>query len=104
MKGQTEEKLHQKNDFFLSETNTNNGRNTQKKKKERKDDAREAVVVAEMERLKLGPTEMWSCLVLHREDILVPVLVFYEFFPLQNLNQTRKIHKKSFKEPPFLLK
>jgi hypothetical protein len=48
MKGQTER------NFFLSETNTNTGRNTQKKKKkERKDDAREeAVVVAEMERLK----------------------------------------------------
>lgn len=56
MKGQTER------NFFLSETNTNTGRNTQKKKKkERKDDAREeAVVVAEMERLKLGPTEMWT--------------------------------------------
>ena len=48
-------------------------RNTQKKKKkkERKDDAREAVVVAKMERLKLGPTEMWTGLVLHRADILV---------------------------------
>ena len=57
MKGQTER------NFFLSETNTNTGRNTQKKKKkkERKDDAREeAVVLAEMERLKLGPTEMWT--------------------------------------------
>ena len=51
--------------FFLSETNTNTGRNTRKKKKkrERKDDAREdrPFVVAEMERVKLGPTkEMWT--------------------------------------------
>lgn len=94
MKGQTEEKLHKKNDFFLSEKNTNNGRNTQKKKKERKDDAREAVVVAEMERLKLGPTEIWTGLVLHREDILVRVLVFFMNFSSSKLKSDKKNSQK----------
>ena len=73
--------------FFLSETNTNTGRNTRKKKKkkkERKDDAREeaVVVVAETERrVKLGPTEMWTtwdwCCIFC-EDILV--LFEYSYF------------------------
>lgn len=90
MKGQTER------NFFLSETNTNTGRNTQKKKKkkERKDDAREAVVVAEMERLKLGPTEIWTGLVLHREDILVRVLVFFMNFSSSKLKSDKKNSQK----------
>ena len=98
--------------FFLSETNTNTGRNTRKKKKkkkERKDDAREeaVVVVAETERrVKLGPTEMWTtwdwCCIFC-EDILVlfEYSYFTALFRVSKLfnPQTRKIHKKSCKEP-----
>jgi CO dehydrogenase/acetyl-CoA synthase beta subunit len=79
MKGQTEEKLHQKNDTFFSpirkreeeEYTEEEEEEREKRRRERGPTVVVVVVVAEMERLKLGPTEMWTGLVLHRADILV---------------------------------
>ena len=44
-----------------------------KKKKEKEEAVVEAVMeaVAEMERLKLGPTKVWTGLVLHHKDVFV---------------------------------
>ena len=49
-----------------------------KKKREKEEAAKEAV--KEMERLKLGPSEMWTGLVLHHKDVFVShVLVEIEY-------------------------
>ena len=45
------------------------GAQKRKKRKEKEELAREAV--EEMERLKLGPTELWTGLVLHHKDVFV---------------------------------
>jgi hypothetical protein len=45
------------------------GAQKRKKKKEKEKAAKEAV--AEMERLKLGPTKLWTGLVLHHKDVFV---------------------------------
>ena len=45
------------------------GAQKRKKKKEREEAIKEAA--ADMERLKLGPTELWTGLVLHHKDIFV---------------------------------
>ena len=45
------------------------GAQKRKKRKEKEKAAKEAV--AEMERLKLGPTKLWTGLVLHHKDVFV---------------------------------
>ena len=45
------------------------GAQKRKKKKEREKAAAEAL--ADMERLKLGPTKLWTGLVLHLKDVFV---------------------------------
>ena len=45
------------------------GAQKRKKRKEKEELAKEAV--EEMERLKLGPTELWTGLVLHHKDVFV---------------------------------
>ena len=45
------------------------GAQKRKKKREKEDAAKEAA--ADMERLKLGPTKMWTGLVLHHKDVFV---------------------------------
>ena len=45
------------------------GAQKRKKKREKEEAAKEAV--AEMERLKLGPTKIWTGLVLHHKDVFV---------------------------------
>ena len=45
------------------------GAQKRKKRKEKEKAAKEAV--AEMERLKLGPTKIWTGLVLHHKDVFV---------------------------------
>ena len=45
------------------------GTQKRKKRKEKEKAAKEAV--AEMERLKLGPTKLWTGLVLHHKDVFV---------------------------------
>ena len=45
------------------------GAQKRKKKKEKEEAAKEAA--ADMERLKLGPTKIWTGLVLHHEDVFV---------------------------------
>ena len=45
------------------------GAQKRKKKKEREKAAAEAL--ADMERLKLGPTKLWTGLVLHHKDVFV---------------------------------
>ena len=49
------------------------GAQKRKKKKEKEEAVVEAVMeaVAEMERLKLGPTKVWTGLVLHHKDVFV---------------------------------
>ena len=43
----------------------------QKRKKKREKEAAVKEAVAEMERLKLGPTKIWTGLVLHHKDVFV---------------------------------
>ena len=45
------------------------GAQKRKKKKEKEEAMKEAV--ADMERLKLGPTKLWTGLVLHHKDVFV---------------------------------
>ena len=45
------------------------GAQKRKKKKEKEEAMKEAL--AEMERLKLGPSELWTGLVLHHKDVFV---------------------------------
>ena len=45
------------------------GAQKRKKKKEKEEAVKEAA--AEMERLKLGPTKLWTGLVLHHKDVFV---------------------------------
>ena len=45
------------------------GAQKRKKKKEKEAAVKEAV--ADMERLKLGPTKLWTGLVLHHKDVFV---------------------------------
>ena len=45
------------------------GAQKRKKKKEKEEAAKEAA--KEMERLKLGPTKLWTGLVLHHKDVFV---------------------------------
>ena len=45
------------------------GAQKRKKKREKEEAVKEAV--ADMERLKLGPTKLWTGLVLHHKDVFV---------------------------------
>ena len=58
------------------------GAQKRKKKKEREKAAAEAL--ADMERLKLGPTKLWTGLVLHHKDVFVSHV-------LSKLNKTDRI-------------
>jgi len=74
------------------------GAQKRKKKKEREEAIKEAA--ADMERLKLGPTELWTGLVLHHKDIFVSHVIsklntndikfLYEVH-----SETRKLIKRS---------
>ena len=68
------------------------GAQKRKKRKEKEELAKEAA--AEMERLKLGPTKIWTGLVLHRKDIFVSHV-------LPKLNRTdrfffKKVNRESW--------
>ena len=67
------------------------GAQKRKKRKEKEKAAKEAV--AEMERLKLGPTKLWTGLVLHHKDVFVSHV-------LSKLNETdrfffQKVNRES---------
>ena len=50
------------------------GAQKRKKKREKEEAVKEAV--ADMERLKLGPTKLWTGLVLHHKDVFVCVFSY----------------------------
>ena len=58
-------------DFFNTFTLSGGAQKKRKKEKEKEEAIKEETTVEEMERVKLGPSKLWTGLVLHHKDIFV---------------------------------
>ena len=70
------------------------GAQKRKKKKEREEAIKEAA--ADMERLKLGPSEIWTGLVLHHKDIFVAPSKALAYSEISTVSTPSQKHPASF--------
>ena len=57
--------------FFNTFTLSGGAQKKRKKEKEKEEAIKEETTVEEMERVKLGPSKLWTGLVLHHKDVFV---------------------------------
>ena len=69
LKEKNEEKRHF--DFLMILTLSGGAQKKRKKEKEKEEAIKEETTVEDTERVKLGPSKLWTGLVLHHEDIFV---------------------------------